>query len=104
MTQRDTCRVIVLGSTGSIGTQTLEVIEQLNALHARGEWPTRYRVVGLAMGRNVALLAEQARALEVRELAIADVDVRDLALSEGTRSFPGFLLNARHGHDAALRL
>ena len=30
-------RVLVLGSTGSIGTQTLDVIDHLNALGERGE-------------------------------------------------------------------
>lgn len=44
-------RVVVLGSTGSIGTQTLDVVRW------RG-----WKVVGLAAGRNRALLAEQVRA------------------------------------------
>ena len=43
-------RVAILGSTGSIGTQALDVI----AAH-----PDRFNVVGLAAGRNVALLHEQ---------------------------------------------
>ena len=43
-------RVAILGSTGSIGTQALDVI----AAH-----PDRFCVAGLAAGRNVALLAEQ---------------------------------------------
>ena len=42
--------VAILGSTGSVGTQTLEVLRGL------GE---RYRVVALAAGRNTALLAQQ---------------------------------------------
>jgi len=42
----------ILGSTGSIGRQTLEVVR-----HLRG----RFRIVGLAAGRNVTLLEEQAR-------------------------------------------
>ncbi|MFN8035720.1 MAG: 1-deoxy-D-xylulose-5-phosphate reductoisomerase [Acidimicrobiia bacterium] len=45
-------RVVVLGSTGSIGTQALDVIR------ARRD---RYAVVGLAAGRNTELLAAQAR-------------------------------------------
>ena len=45
-------RLAILGSTGSIGRQTLEVVR-----HLRG----RFRVVGLAAGRNVTLLEEQAR-------------------------------------------
>src|SRR4030081_622398 len=43
-------RVAILGSTGSIGRQALDVI----ARH-----PERFEVVGLAAGRNVDLLAEQ---------------------------------------------
>jgi len=46
-------RVVVLGSTGSIGTQALDVL----ARHRN-----RYEVVALAAGRNTDLLAEQAAA------------------------------------------
>lgn len=45
-------RVAVLGSTGSIGRQTLDVIRAT---------PQRFRVVGLAAGRNLELLAEQIK-------------------------------------------
>ena len=45
-------RVAILGSTGSIGTQALEVIAQ---------HPDRFKVVGLAAGRNVELLREQVK-------------------------------------------
>ncbi|MGE5553207.1 MAG: 1-deoxy-D-xylulose-5-phosphate reductoisomerase [Betaproteobacteria bacterium] len=45
-------RVTILGSTGSIGTQALEVIEA---------HPNEFRVVGLAAGRRMDLLAEQIR-------------------------------------------
>ncbi|MEO1716525.1 MAG: 1-deoxy-D-xylulose-5-phosphate reductoisomerase [Planctomycetota bacterium] len=48
-------RVIVLGSTGSIGTQTLEVIEHLNSIGER-----RIEVCGLVAGRCSELLAQQA--------------------------------------------
>jgi 1-deoxy-D-xylulose-5-phosphate reductoisomerase len=44
--------VAILGSTGSIGRQTLDVI---------GSLPDRFRVVALSAGRNVTLLEEQAR-------------------------------------------
>jgi 1-deoxy-D-xylulose-5-phosphate reductoisomerase len=66
-------RVILLGSTGSIGTQTLDVIEHLNALADRApadEPRSRFRVVGLAAGSNGALLAEQAAKFGVRDLAL----------------------------------
>ncbi|MCZ7525215.1 MAG: 1-deoxy-D-xylulose-5-phosphate reductoisomerase [Acidimicrobiia bacterium] len=49
-------RVVILGSTGSIGTQALDVIRR---------HPDRYRVVGLAAGRNAEMLEAQARELGV---------------------------------------
>lgn len=69
-------RILLLGSTGSIGTQTVEVIEHLNRLHAAGRWRVRYEVVGLATGQNSTLLLEQAARLNVRDLAIADESAR----------------------------
>jgi len=65
-------RIIILGSTGSIGTQTIEVIEHLNRQAAESRTGVRYRVVGLAAGRSGEALADQARRLAVRDLAIAD--------------------------------
>jgi 1-deoxy-D-xylulose-5-phosphate reductoisomerase len=67
-------RVIVLGSTGSVGTQTLQVIEHLNALHERGEFPTRQEVVGLAAGRNAGALADQHARYPSSQLAITGDD------------------------------
>lgn len=90
-----TRRVIILGSTGSIGVQTLEVIEHLNRLHARRIFPVRYEVVGLAAGKNAALLAEQARRHSVPNVALAEPDARDV-------SFRG--VNLRAGPDAAEQL
>ena len=43
-------RLAVLGSTGSIGQQTLEIVRAL---------PHRFRIVGLAAGKNIALLSKQ---------------------------------------------
>jgi len=58
--------VVILGSTGSIGTQALDVI----ARH-RDE----YRVVALAAGRNTELLAEQAQTFGVpADLARSGLD------------------------------
>jgi 1-deoxy-D-xylulose-5-phosphate reductoisomerase len=68
----DTARVLILGSTGSIGTQTLAVIGHLNALHARGESPTRFEVVGLAARRNAALLREQVAHWHVGHAALVE--------------------------------
>jgi len=54
--------VAILGSTGSIGTQALDVI----ASH-----PDRFSVTGLAAGQNVALLAEQAERFGARVVSDA---------------------------------
>lgn len=66
-------RIAILGSTGSIGTQALDVIE---------EHPERFDVLALAGGRNAELLARQAVRHRPRLLAVLDQDtakaVRDL--------------------------
>jgi 1-deoxy-D-xylulose-5-phosphate reductoisomerase len=54
--------VVVLGSTGSIGTQTLDVLAHVNGLAARGQSPVAFELVGLAAGARVAEAAAQARA------------------------------------------
>ena len=60
-----TRRITLLGSTGSIGTQALEVI---------AKQPDMFRVEALAAGRNVDLLCEQARRWGVTRVALADHD------------------------------
>lgn len=63
---RVSTRVLILGSTGSIGVQALEVI---------AEHPERFEVVGLgAGGGNLDLLAQQARStgLTADRVAVAD--------------------------------
>jgi len=56
-------RVAVLGSTGSIGRQTLEVI---NA------FPHHFRIIGLAAGKNLDLLAEQVNQFKPRFVHLQD--------------------------------
>ena len=55
--------VVVLGSTGSIGTSTIKVAEDL---------PERIRLLGLAAGNNVELLLEQTRKHQPEAICIAD--------------------------------
>src|SRR5512141_652529 len=62
--------VVVLGSTGSVGTQALDVISR---------HPDEYRVVALAAGSNVELLAEQARMFGVpSDLAVSCLDTPEM--------------------------
>ena len=69
-------RVVLLGCTGSIGTQTVEV---LAGLERSG---LRYEVVGLAAGSNAKVLEAQASALGVDRVAIADTAARFSGLEE----------------------
>ncbi|UCD75893.1 MAG: 1-deoxy-D-xylulose-5-phosphate reductoisomerase [Phycisphaerales bacterium] len=60
-------RLILLGSTGSIGVSTLEVIE-----HLRDRAFPTFEVVGLAAGARSGLLAEQVGRVGARHAAVAD--------------------------------
>ena len=55
-------KIAVLGSTGSIGTQTLDIVSKNEDL----------QVVGLAAGRNIDLLEKQIRAFRPRLAAVGD--------------------------------
>jgi 1-deoxy-D-xylulose-5-phosphate reductoisomerase len=56
-------RLAILGSTGSIGEQTLDVV----SAH-----PDRFQIVALAAGRRVERLVEQARQFKPRVVSVAD--------------------------------
>jgi len=62
-------RVVILGSTGSIGTQALDVIRAN---------PTRFEVVGLSAGTNRELLAQQAEEFEVDDTALGAIESEQL--------------------------
>jgi 1-deoxy-D-xylulose-5-phosphate reductoisomerase len=64
-------RVAIAGSTGSIGTQTLEVIDAENSRVAGS-----YEVVALAVGSSAAAVIEQARRCSPRLVAVADPAAR----------------------------
>ncbi|HXR71096.1 MAG TPA: 1-deoxy-D-xylulose-5-phosphate reductoisomerase [Actinocrinis sp.] len=67
-------RIVILGSTGSIGTQAIDVITRN---------PDRFRVVALAAGgKNATLLAQQALDLEAEVVAVAKATAaQDLQLA-----------------------
>ncbi|RMF73314.1 MAG: 1-deoxy-D-xylulose-5-phosphate reductoisomerase [Acidobacteria bacterium] len=58
-------RLVILGSTGSIGTSALEVVDHL---------APRFEVVGLVAGRRVELLAQQVTRYRPRIVACGDED------------------------------
>ncbi len=68
-------RIALLGSTGSIGEQTLDVV----ARH-----PGRFEVVALSAGRRIERLVEQARRFRPRLVSIADpAEVADVRAALG---------------------
>jgi 1-deoxy-D-xylulose-5-phosphate reductoisomerase len=67
-------RILIVGSTGSIGTQALDVISRSEALE----------IAGLAAHSNANLLLEQAEAFGVDRVALADPDAAALAAERWT--------------------
>lgn len=61
-------RIAILGSTGSIGQQTLDVVRS---------FPDRFEVVGLGAGRNATLLRKQIKEFQPRILSLDTDGSRD---------------------------
>ena len=81
-------RVTVLGSTGSVGTSTLDLMDL-----AEKAGTGRFEVEALAAGGNVALLAEQARRWKPRVAVTADPSkldgLRDALAGTGVEAAAG---------------
>lgn len=56
-------KIVILGSTGSIGKSTLDVVAR---------FPDRFKVVGLTAGKNTGLLREQIRQFHPEVVAVSD--------------------------------
>ena len=82
--------VVLLGSTGSIGTSTVKVADDL---------PDRIRLVGLAAGNNAGLLLEQTRKHRPEAISISDpAKARELG------NTPGISTKVYSGTDGLLKL
>ena len=70
----------LLGSTGSIGTSTLDVVRR---------WPHRFGIHALVAGRNVELLSRQIAEFKPKVVVVADMEsleqLRRILKAEGTR-------------------
>jgi len=87
MTQKT---ISILGSTGSIGVSTLEVVRQ---------FPQRFRVLGLAAGRNVQLVARQVREFRPRLVAVLTADyAAELARILNGNSEPPIIASGVEGY------
>ncbi len=82
--------VVLLGSTGSIGTSTVKVAEDL---------PDQIRLIGLAAGGNLDLLLEQSRRHRP-----AVVSINDPAKAKELQNALGASCEVGCGHDGLLRL
>lgn len=65
-------RLVILGSTGSIGTQALDIARRL---------PGRFQIVGLAANNNAELLAQQANEFGVPFVSIGRESARAALIS-----------------------
>lgn len=83
--------VAVLGSTGSIGTQTLEVLAQ---------YPQQFRVVALAAGKNADLLAQQVAQFQPQWASLTTPQAADALKQSGLAQLPTVL----HGPEALCAL
>ena len=72
-------KIAILGSTGSIGTQTLQVVEEQKDI----------QVVALSCGRNIRLLEEQMRKFHPRLVSTwEEKDARELRLATADLGIP----------------
>src|SRR5438270_4183711 len=87
-------RVTVLGSTGSIGTATLDVIRFARAHYGPHDFPLQ----ALTAQKNVALLAAQARELRPKLAVIGDVSLK----SELADALAGSGIEVLAGNEAVI--
>ena len=103
--------IAILGSTGSIGTQTLEVVRENQDI----------RVAALAAGNNIALLEQQIREFTPKTAAVWTEEkakelrerVKDLPLPNRNQGFSGrftydykhkYLVEVNFGYNGTERL
>ncbi len=86
--------ISVLGSTGSIGRNTLQIVDHLKDL----------RVVALAAGRNVELLAEQCRRYRPELVSVLDADAANALreLLSGEPEMPAIVIGTEGMIEAAV--
>jgi 1-deoxy-D-xylulose-5-phosphate reductoisomerase len=84
-------RLAILGSTGSIGLNTLDIVRQ---------FPDRFQVVSLSAGRNIDLLREQIRQFQPRLVSVLNADLSETLRQE----FTAFPTEVVYGVEGLLRV
>ncbi|UNK16673.1 1-deoxy-D-xylulose-5-phosphate reductoisomerase [Paenibacillus sp. N3/727] len=89
-------KISVLGSTGSVGTQTLDVVSK---------YRDQFQIEGLAAGNNVDLLIQQCKEFKPKKISVATKELAERIrpfLPEGTHLFYGRegLIEVAAGTDA----
>ena len=79
--------IVILGSTGSIGTNTLNIVEQ---------FPDEFRVAGLSAGTNDEKLEEQIRRFKPR-MAVLSNESAAARLRHRCAGLPVEILSGTHG-------
>jgi 1-deoxy-D-xylulose-5-phosphate reductoisomerase len=79
--------IVILGSTGSIGTNTLDIVER---------FPDEFRVVGLTAGNNDEMLAEQIRRFRPQAVAMS-TDAAAVRLRERCSGLPVEIVSGQEG-------
>ena len=86
--------IVILGSTGSIGTNTLDIV---------AKFPDRFRVAGLTAGSNVDKLEEQIRTFKPEAVALSDPKAAEM-LRARCKGQPVRILSGVEGLSEVARL
>lgn len=79
--------IVILGSTGSIGTNTLDIVER---------FPDEFRIVGLTAGNNDEVLAEQIRRFRPQAVAMS-TEAAAVRLRERCSGLPTEIVSGQEG-------
>ncbi|MBN2467353.1 MAG: 1-deoxy-D-xylulose-5-phosphate reductoisomerase, partial [Deltaproteobacteria bacterium] len=81
-------KISVLGSTGFIGSSTLEIL---------AEFPERFRVVGLAAGRNIDKLLRQIETVRPEVVAVSDAALAETLKKRISSNLPVEIISGDEG-------
>lgn len=95
--------IAILGSTGSIGTQTIEAVRELNRYNESLDDP-QISVIGLAAGTNVELIAHQALEFNTKFLSVACEDDAKRLKECISELDPDFKADIFYGEEGLVRI